>query len=111
MDYTTIYNLAYKFGFFVVIGISLLVIRSALISAKAMGGTLGQGIKKIAAGTIAQTILIVTYFILERGSRGVLTDDQISAFFIILGTTGSMFLALGYVQIYRIAKKLKLFTV
>ncbi len=111
MNFSSIYALGFKFGFIVVLGISALVIRSALVSAKAMGGTLGQGIKKIAAGTIAHTILIATYFLLEGGNRGILTDEQVSVFFIILGTVGSMLLALGYVQIYRVAKKLKLFTV
>lgn len=105
------YSLALKIGFIAVFSSSMLVVVNAILSAKAMGGTLGQGLKKVAAGTILHTILIVTYFLLEDGNRGFLTDQQISIFFIVVGVTGSILLILGYLQIYKIAKRLKLFTI
>ena len=105
------YSLALKIGFIAVFSSSLLVVVNAVLSAKAMGGTLGKGLKKVAAGTIFHTILIVTYFLLEDGNRGFLTDQQISAFFVVIGVSGSILLILGYLQIYKIAKRLKLFTI
>jgi hypothetical protein len=107
----TIYSLVFKLGFLAVFISSVLVIVNAVLSAKEMGGTLGQWLKKIAAGTIVDTILIFTYFLLERGSKGVLDDEQIKLFFLVVGIFGSVLLILGYVQVYRVTKKLKLFTV
>ena len=88
-----------------------MVIISAVASAKAMGGTLGLGLKKIAAGTIVDTIVITTYIVLQNGNRGILDDNQIRFYFIVSGLLASLLLISGYVQIYKITKKLKLFTV
>lgn len=107
----SLYSLSLKAGFLLVVIISLLVVINAFLSAKAMHGTLGRGLKKIATGTIAHTILIATYFLLEQGNRGLLTADQVKIFFLFIGIFGSILLVLGYLQIYKITKKLKLFTV
>jgi len=105
-----LYSFLFKIGFISVFFTGALVIFNAYLSAREIGGSLGQGLKKVAAGTIAQTIIILTFLLLERGNRGFLTDEQVRAFFIITGLSGSVLLILGYVQIYRIAKKLRLFT-
>ncbi len=105
------YDIALKIGFGAMFIASLLLIVNAVLSAKQMGGTLGVGLKKIAAGSIADTILILTYVLLLKGNRGMLTDQQITAFFLVIGIIGSSLLISGYIQIYRISKKLKLFTI
>ena len=105
------YSFLLKGGFFLVLISSVLVIVNAVISAKQMGGTLGQGLKKIAAGTIVDTILITTYILLEKGNRGMLSDEQIKWFFIVIGFFGSVLLIAGYVQVYTISRRLKLFTI
>lgn len=106
-----IYSLILKVGFVAMFSSSLFVVVNAVRSAKAIGGTLGQGLKKVAAGTVAHTILIVTYLMLEKGDHGILTDTQIRIFFITLGSSGSILLISGYYQIYTITKRLKLFTI
>ncbi len=105
------YSLIFKITFGCFIISSILVIRHAVLSAKALGGTLGQSLKKITAGTIIHIIIFVTYLLLERGNRGMLTDEQISLFFLFTGLFGSILLFLGFWQLYQIAKRLKLFTV
>jgi ABC-type molybdate transport system permease subunit len=106
-----VYSFSLKAGVVAVFIVSALVIVNAILSAKQLGGTLRLGLKKIAAGTIAHTILIAIYILLERGDRGILTDEQVSLFFVAVGIFGSTLLVLGYVQIYNVSKKLKLFTV
>ncbi|HZZ98396.1 MAG TPA: hypothetical protein VFG51_00520 [Candidatus Saccharimonadia bacterium] len=105
------YSTALVVSFFAVLIPTTMVIVSAVASAKAMGGTLGQGLKKLAAGTIVETVIITTYIVLANGNRGLLDDNQIRAFFVVSGLLGSFFLIWGYAQIYTITKKLKLFTV
>jgi len=75
-----------------------------------MGGTLGQGLKKIAIGTIVDTILIATYIFIERGAHGLLDQKAVGYFFLGSAVFASTFLIAGYVQVYKISKKLKLFT-
>jgi len=99
-----------KVEFLLVIISSALVIIHAFLSAKALGGTLGKSLKKIAAGTTVHIILFVTYLLLEKGRRGLLTDEQIWLFFMITGLFGSSLLLLGFFQLYKIAKRLRLFT-
>lgn len=112
MDISLIlYSNFFKYSFLLTTISSLLVIINAILSSKAMGGTLGQGMRKVAVGTIFHTIIIATYFLLEQGNRGLLNDNQIKLFFITFGLLGSTLLIMGYSQIYRIAKRLKLFTV
>ncbi|QQG44400.1 MAG: hypothetical protein HYW86_00570 [Candidatus Roizmanbacteria bacterium] len=105
-----LYDFVLKFGFLIVFIPSLLVIINAVLSAKAMGGPLGRGLKKIAAGTIAHTILFAVYFLLQQGNRGLLNAGEIKLFFLSVGTFGAVLLFLGYLDIYKVAKKLRLFT-
>ena len=109
--YLSNFSLLFKASYLTFIIPTILVIISAMLSAKEMGGTLGQGLKKIVFGSIIHTILIMTYFLLENGSRGLLGENAIKIFFMVSGLVGSIFLTTGYIQIYHIAKKLKLFTV
>jgi hypothetical protein len=104
------YTISIKVAFLAVIISSILVIINAALSAKALGGTLGQSLKKIAAGTTIHIILFATYTLLERGSQGVLDDEQIRLFFMIAGILGSVLLLTGFFQLYNIARRLKLFT-
>ncbi len=105
------YTAALIISFLAVLIPTTMVIVSAIASAKAMGGTLGNGLKKIAAGTIVDTTVITTYIVLQNGNRGILDDNQIRLFFVVSGLLASLLLISGYVQIYKITKKLKLFTV
>ncbi|MCL4375113.1 hypothetical protein M1523_04620 [Patescibacteria group bacterium] len=105
------FSLAFKASFLTLLVSSLLVVYHAMRSAKTLGGTLGQGLKKVAAGTTLDTIMIITYMLLERGDRGILNDEQIRLFFVTVGIFGAALLIAGYLQIYRISKRLKLFTV
>ena len=105
------YSLALKISYLVVILPTILVVITALLSANEMGGTLGQGLKKLAIGSITHTILIATYILLEQGYRGILNESIIKFFFLFSGLFGAIFLGWGYLQIYKITKKLKLFTI
>jgi len=108
--YVPFYSVLFKISYLVLIVPTILVIISAILSAKSMGGTLGQGIKKIAIGTIVDTILVTTYLLLEKGYQGILGSYEIRIFFVASGLFASVLLIGGYIQIYSIAKKLKLFT-
>jgi hypothetical protein len=110
MDFDS-YSIFFKASYLTTLIPTILVILSAMLSAREMGGTLGQGIKKIAAGTIVDTIVVSTYVLLERGDRGILNDDQVRTFFFLSGLFASVLLVSGYIQVYKIAKKLKLFTI
>ena len=109
--YLTNFSLLFKTSYLIFIIPTILVIISAMMSAKEMGGTLGQGLKKIVFGSIIDTVLIMTYFLLENGNRGLLSGKAIKIFFMVSGLIGSTFLIIGYLQIYKVAKNLKLFTV
>lgn len=106
-----VYSLVFKVSYLIAIIPTLMVIATAMLSAKAMGGTLGKGLKKIAIGSIIHTILIMTYILLERGNRGLLSENTVRWFFVFLGMSGAILLTAGYIQIYKIASKLRLFTV
>ncbi len=103
------YSLLFKISYLVLIIPTILVVVSALISAKEVGGTLGQGIKKIAAGSIIDASLLMSYILLERGYVGLLSATEVRIFFVLGALLGSSFLIVGYIQIYRITKRLKLF--
>lgn len=105
------FSLLYKTSYLFVLVPTLLIIISAIISAKQIGGSLGDGIKKIAAGTVIHTVMIVAFVFQELGFKGMLQTSQIQVFFFFSGLFGAVLLITGYVQIYRISKKLKLFTV
>ena len=104
------YSTAFKVSYLLFIIPTVLVSLSALLSVKEMGGTLGEGLKKIAAGSIIHTTLIMTFLTLERGHKGMLSDYFVRLFFLFSGILGSALLISGYFQIYKITKKLKLFT-
>jgi hypothetical protein len=104
------YSIAFKASYLLAIIPTLLVITSAVMSIKHMGGTLGQGLKKIATGSVIHTIIIATYLLLEQGNRGILDEQMIWIFFLTSAVFGSTLLISGYIQIYKIARKLKLFT-
>ena len=104
------YPLFFKIGYFILILPTFFVIVSAFISTKQLGGALGQGLKKIAVGSIVDTVLLMTFILLEKGSRGMLNETQVRLFFITGALFGSSFLIAGYIQVYKISKKLKLFT-
>jgi hypothetical protein len=105
------FSLIYKTSYLFVLIPTLLIIISAVVSAKQMGGPLGEGLKKIAAGTVIHTIMIVSFIFQEIGLKGMLQSTQIQFFFLISGLLGAALLIAGYTQIYKIARKLKLFTV
>jgi len=105
-----VYSIAFKASYLVFIIPTILVFISGLLSAKQMGGSLGQGLKKIAAGSIVHTSLIMSYLALERGQRGLLSEDWIKLLYLIGGIFGSVLLISGYLQVYKISKRLKLFT-
>ncbi len=105
-----IYNTLLKTSYLALIISSFFVIINAVRSAREMGGSLGLGLKKIAAGTILYTISFIVYLALEEGLRGMLSDEQIRLFFILTGLVASTFLITGFLQVYRITKKLRLFS-
>lgn len=107
----TYFSLFYKTSYLFVLIPTLLIIVSAIISAKQIGGSLGGGIKKIAAGTVIHTVMIVAFVFQELGFKGLLKSEQIQFFFLVCGLLGAVLLIIGYIQIYRVAKKLKLFTI
>lgn len=110
MDFQS-YSLLFKATYFILLVPTVLVIISAFLSAQQMGGTIGYALKKIAAGTIIDSILVLTYSFLEKGLRGILDENQVRLFFLMSGLFASLLLISGYVQLYKISKKLKLFTV
>jgi len=110
MEPENLYSVTFKVAFVCVIISSILVIINAILSAKALSGTLGQSLRKIAAGTIVHIILFITYILLERGSRGILSDEQIRLFFMFCGLFASTLLFAGFFQLYSVTKRLKLFT-
>jgi len=96
--------------FLVVIFISgLTVIINAVLSAKNLGGELGKGLKKIVAGTIVYVILFLTILFMEKSTDIFLTEEQARIYFMGINLFGSILLISGYVQIYRVSRKLKLF--
>ena len=88
---------------------NILVVVNALLSAASLGGELGKGIKKIAAGSIFHVIFFITFLSVEHGNTGLFTEEEIRVYFILANLLGSLLLLAGYYQIYRVSKKLKLF--
>ncbi len=94
---------------FFVFAVSLVLIVVAILSAKSMGGKLGMGLKKIAAGAIMYALLFFFIFLLKSGWETSLTDSQMQIFSLSIAIVGSGFLISGFYQIYKISKELKLF--
>lgn len=89
---------------------TIMVFVSALLSARHFGGSIGKGLKLIASGSVVHTSLIMTYLALERGYEGLLAEPWTQWLFLFGGIFGAILLIAGYLQIYQIAKKLRLFT-
>lgn len=109
MDFYT-YSTAIKVSYLIFIIPTAMVFVIAILSAREMGGTLGMGLKKVAGGSIIDTALVMAFLALEHGARGILSDSWIKQFFLIGSILGSLLLITGFYQIYKISKKLKLFT-
>lgn len=102
------FSLVYKASYFVMAVPTVLVIIIAVLSSREMGGTLGKGLKKIALGTIVDSIVVATYIFWERGAQGLINENVMKYFFLGAGIFASSFLIFGYYQIYEITKRLKL---
>lgn len=98
-----------KASFLLVLIPSLIVIVNAVLSAKNLGGELGVGLKKVAAGTICYVILYLTTMAKEVFAYETMTVDQLRIFFLFVNVFGSALLILGFFQIYKVSKRLKLF--
>lgn len=92
-----------------IFGSSVLVVVNAILSAKTLGGELGKGLKKIAAGTITYVLLFLTILLLENQNLDLLTEDKSRLYFMAINVFGSLLLISGYIQIYKISKRLRLF--
>ena len=105
----TLWSAGFKIflGLVLVSGIATIV--NAFLSAKTLGGELGAGLKKVAAGTISYIILFAVLVIYENRNTDWSTAGQMKFSFLFINTVGSLLLNAGYWQIYRISKKLKLF--
>ncbi len=102
------FSIVFKISYFIMAIPTIGVIVIAVLSSHAMGGTLGQGLKKIALGTIVDSIIIATYIFWERGARGLVDERVMRYFFLISAIFASTFLIAGYYQVYKITKRLKL---
>jgi hypothetical protein len=94
---------------FLVLATSIILIIIAILSAKAMGGRLGMGLKKIAAGSIMHATLYFLLILFQNGWGTTLDPDQLRYFFLIVSALASIILIAGFYQIYKISRELKLF--
>jgi hypothetical protein len=99
----------FKLSFIFVIIPSILVIVYAVLSAKELGGELGNGLKKVAAGTICYVILYFTTVAKEILPFETTTPEQLRLFYVIVNAFASTLLGVGFYQIYNISKRLRLF--
>lgn len=98
-----------KLAFLLVFIPSLLVIINAFLSAKNLGGELGVGLKKVAAGTITYMILYTTILAKEAFQYETMSEGELRLFFIVVNIVASALLIIGFYQIYRVSKRLRLF--
>ena len=103
------YPLALRFALVVVIISSVAVTLSAILSAKSLGGRLGLGLKKIAAGSIMHAELFIMLMMFDRGWDTILTPSHLRLFVTTVAIAGSVLLIAGFIQIYKVSKELKLF--
>lgn len=106
---STLVSTPLKFSFLLVLIPSGLVLISAVLSAKSLGGELGVGLKKIAAGTISYVILYLTIIAKEYFQYETMSPENLRLFFLLVNIFGSGLLIWGFYQIYRVSKKLRLF--
>lgn len=104
-----LWTMLLKIAVVVIFGSSILVVINAILSAKTLGGPLGKGLKKIAAGTITYVILFLTILIIQNQGEQILIQDSSRLYFMAVNIFGSLLLISGYIQIYRTSKKLNLF--
>jgi len=98
-----------KFSFWLILIPSFFVLISAIMSAKSLGGELGVGLKKIAAGTVSYVILYLTIIAKEYFQYETMSPEDLRLFFLLVNIFGSGMLIWGFYQIYRVSKRLKLF--
>jgi len=109
---TSIYTLIstpLKLSFWLILLPSFFVLFSAILSAKSLGGELGVGLKKIAAGTVSYVILYVIIIAKEYFEYDTMSDDNLRLFFLFINIFASGLLIWGFYQIYRVSKRLRLF--
>lgn len=82
---------------------------TAALSARNLGGELGNGLKKIAAGTIIYVIVYITIIVKEIMPFETMTAMQMRFFFIFSNLLGSVLLIFGFRQMYKVSSRLKLF--
>jgi hypothetical protein len=103
------YPLALRAVLFALFAVSSILIVTAILSAKALGGKLGLGLKKIAGGTILHAALFVLLVLLEQGWTTNLNPDHLRLFTLTIVMIGSGLMIWGFYEIYKIGKELKLF--
>lgn len=103
------YPIAVRVALFLVFALSSLLIVIAILSAKSLGGRLGLGLKKIAGGAILYAALFVLSVLLDQGWSTILNPLHLQYFFMGTALFASLLLIMGFYQIYRISKELKLF--
>lgn len=106
---TTAYPIALRVALFLVFALSSLLVVIAILSAKSLGGRLGMGLKKIAGGSILYAALFVLTILIDRGWGIVLNPEHFRLFFMGIALFASFLLILGFYQIYKISRELKLF--
>lgn len=102
------FSLVYKASYFIMAIPTFFVVVSAVLSSHAMGGTLGDGLKKVALGTIIDSILVATFILWEKGIKELVDEKLINYFFLGSAIFASILLIMGYYQVYKITRKLKL---
>ena len=103
------YPIALRIALFFVFSVSSVLVVIAILSAKSLGGRLGMGLKKIAGGAILHAALFVLTVLLDQGWTTTLNPEHLRMFFIGTSLFASLLLILGFYQIYKISKELKLF--
>lgn len=98
-----------KLSFWLILIPSCVVLFSAVVSAKSLGGELGVGLKRIAAGTVSYVILYITIIVKEYFQYETMSEENLRLFFLFVNIFGSALLIWGFYQIYRVSKRLRLF--
>lgn len=98
-----------KISYISVLAPSVIVMIAAALSARNLGGELGNGLKKVAAGTVIYVIMYITIIIKEVLPYETMTEMQMRAFFVFSNFIGSAFLIVGFRQMYKVSSRLKLF--
>jgi hypothetical protein len=105
----TLLSTPLKLSFWLILIPSISVLFAAVMSAKSLGGELGSGMKKIAAGTITYVILYATILAKEYLSYETMSPENLRLFFLLINIFASGLLVWGFSQIYTVSKRLRLF--